>query len=96
MIISCSFGDVMLMMMTTATFDDQAPYVKYPVLAIAAVGAVVIAAPAVMASVWGWVVNLFRRNKRFTTRRSFARTADYEAVDEDEGELLGEESDEEV
>lgn len=36
------------------------------------------------------------RNKRFTTRRSFARTADYEAVDDDEGELLGEESDEEV
>lgn len=79
-----------------ATFDDQAPYIKYPVLAIAAVGAVIIAAPSATASVWGWVRNALGRNKRFTTRRSFARGADYAAVDEDEGELLGDESDEEV
>lgn len=35
--------------------------------------------------------------QRFTTRDSFARgRADYSIVDDDEGELLGEESDEEV
>jgi len=37
------------------------------------------------------------RTARFTTRDSFARgRGDYAIVDEDEGELLGEESDEEV
>lgn len=36
-------------------------------------------------------------DRRFTTRDSFARgRGDYAVVDEDEGELLGEESDEEV
>lgn len=80
-----------------SSFDDQAAYVKYPVLVISAIGAVVIAAPSVAASVWGWIMNkIGGRNKRFTTRRSFARAADYEAVDDDEGELLGDESDEEV
>jgi hypothetical protein len=35
--------------------------------------------------------------RRFTTRYSFARgRGDYAIVDEDEGELLGDESDEEV
>ena len=35
--------------------------------------------------------------KRFTTRDSFARgTGDYAVVDTDEGELLGEDSDEDV
>lgn len=38
-----------------------------------------------------------RATRRFTTRDSFARSRDaYAIVDEDEGELLGEESDEEV
>jgi hypothetical protein len=37
------------------------------------------------------------RSRRFTTRDSFARgRGDYAIVDEDEGELLGDESDEEV
>jgi hypothetical protein len=36
-------------------------------------------------------------SKRFTTRDSFARgRGDYAVVDDDEGELLGDESDEEV
>ena len=36
-------------------------------------------------------------SRRFTTRDSFARgNADYAIVDEDEGELLGEDSDEEA
>lgn len=82
----------------TATFDSQAPYIKYPVLAIAGAGALIIAAPSVVASVWGWLRKTLggRGNARFTTRGSFARGADYEAVDESEGELLGEDSDDEV
>jgi hypothetical protein len=67
-------------------------------MAVAGVGAVIIAAPSVASSVWGWVLKTFggRRATRFTTRGSFARGADYEAVDEDEGELLGEDSDDEL
>lgn len=33
---------------------------------------------------------------RYTTRSSFARGASYEPVDDDEGELLGDDSEEEV
>jgi hypothetical protein len=37
------------------------------------------------------------RGRRFTTRDSFARgSGDYAVVDTDEGELLGEDSDEDV
>jgi hypothetical protein len=83
----------------TASFDEQAPFIKYPVMAVAGVGAVIIAAPSVASSVWGWLLKTFggrRGGTRFTTRGSFARGADYQAVDEDEGELLGEESDDEL
>jgi hypothetical protein len=67
-------------------------------MAIAAVGAVIIAAPSVASSVWDAILRLFGRSRaaRFTTRSSFARNPRYEAIDEDEGELLGEDSDEEV
>lgn len=82
----------------TASFDEQTPFIKYPIMAVAGVGAVIIAAPSVASSVWGWLQKTLggRRGTRFTTRGSFARGADYEAVDEDEGELLGEDSDDEV
>jgi hypothetical protein len=82
-----------------SSFDGEAPYIKYPVLAIAGLVAVVQAAPLLIGSLWHSAGNLFRRggSKRFTTRDSFARgRGDYAIVDEDEGELLGDESDEEV
>ncbi|KAI9729782.1 MAG: vacuolar protein sorting/targeting protein PEP1 [Claussenomyces sp. TS43310] len=81
-----------------ATFDDQAPYIKYPVMVVSAVVAVGIALPSLAGSLWNGTIKLFRRGRpaRFTTRSSFTRDASYTAVDEDEGELLGEESDEEV
>jgi len=90
------FGQIRLGEQTT--FDDQAPYIKYPVMAISAVAALVMALPVVASSLWGQVTKLLSRGRsaRFTTRRSFARNADYAAVDVDEGELLGDESDEEV
>jgi hypothetical protein len=81
-----------------ATFDEQAPYIKYPVLAISAIVAVIITLPTLASSAWRAVSGLFSLGEtaRFTTRSSFARGANYAPVDEDEGELLGEESDEEV
>jgi hypothetical protein len=67
-------------------------------MAISAVVALAIALPAVSAGIWNGVSSLFggRRTARYTTRSSFARGADYAPVDDDEGELLGDESDEDV
>jgi hypothetical protein len=81
-----------------STFDEQAPYIKYPVIAISAIVAVIITLPALASSAWQTVSRILSRSKtaRFTTRSSFARGANYAPVDEDEGELLGEDSDEDV
>ena len=80
------------------TFDEEAWYIKYPVLVVAAIGAVIIATPSVLQSCWGWIRNRVSGDGRgrYTTRSSFARGASYEAVDDDEGELLGDDSEEEV
>ena len=82
-----------------ASFDGEAPYIKYPVLLIAGIVAIVQALPLLVASLWRSTMNLVGRgsSRRFTTRDSFARgRGDYAVVDDDEGELLGDESDEEV
>lgn len=82
-----------------ATFDDEAPWIKYPVIAIAGVAAVAQAIPLLVASLWRSANKMMGRSRtpRFTNRDSFARgRGDYAVVDEDEGELLGEDSDEEV
>ena len=102
-------------------FDSDRPWVKYPVIALSAVVAVIGAMPLVLGSVWRAASSVADRwglggtggrgawsrlsgggfanggPRRFTTRDSFARgSSDYSIVDEDEGELLGEDSDEEV
>ncbi|KAM6531436.1 vacuolar protein sorting/targeting protein PEP1 [Fusarium solani] len=61
--------------------------------------------PLVITSLWRSATGVYERvsnrsrggnwSRRYTTRDSFARS-DYSMVDDDEGELLGEESDEEV
>lgn len=96
-----------------SSFDSESPLVKYPVIAISAVAAVVAALPLIASSIWRSGTALFEKltgrggsgyswlgsgaPRRFTTRDSFARgRADYAIVDEDEGELLGDDSDEEV
>lgn len=102
------------------SLDSDAPYIRYPVMAVAAVVAVVASLPLVASSLWRTAVNAVERrgwfgggsysalgggarswipagSRRFTTRDSFARgRAEYAIADEDEGELLGEDSDEEV
>lgn len=92
------------------------PWVRYPVVALSAIVAVVGAAPLLVSALWrsaraaaerwglvrgsgrgGWSRLNGAGTRRFTTRDSFARgSGDYSIVDDDEGELLGEESDEEV
>jgi hypothetical protein len=92
----CSFRDANEWI---ASFDGEAPYIKYPVLVISGIVAVAQALPLLLASLWRSTMSLVGRGsgRRFTTRDSFARgRGDYAIVDEDEGELLGDESDEEV
>jgi hypothetical protein len=92
--------------------DSERPWIRYPVIALSAAVAVVAALPLVATALWrtargaaerwsgrgggGWS-RLGGGNRRFTTRDSFARgRGDYAIVDEDEGELLGDASDDEV
>lgn len=82
-------------------WDAERPWIKYPVMVIAVVVAVVISLPDTTRRVWRSVGARFGlvggSGRRFTSRSSFARgRGDYDVVDPDEGELLGEDSDEEV
>ncbi|KAI0882701.1 Oligoxyloglucan reducing end-specific cellobiohydrolase [Annulohypoxylon maeteangense] len=97
-----------------SAFNSDSPWVKYPVVAVSAVVAVIGAMPLLIGSLWRSVsssVDRFRgardsggrydwlrgSQRRYTTRDSFARgRGDYAIVDEDEGELLGDDSDDEV
>ncbi|KAH8676359.1 hypothetical protein BX600DRAFT_377333 [Xylariales sp. PMI_506] len=107
-----NFGQIRLGDQGSA-FDNDAPWVKYPVIAVSAIVAVIGALPLVASSVWRSGTSFFHKftgrgeagyswlgrggPRRFTTRDSFARgRADYAIVDDDEGELLGDDSDEEV
>lgn len=88
-------------------FDRDSRWVQWPVAAISGVVAVVAAIPLLAASLWrsasGWMpvrgggrVGGYGQ-RTYTSRSSFARgRADYTSVDADEGELLGEDSDEDV
>ncbi|OTB01508.1 hypothetical protein M426DRAFT_14393 [Hypoxylon sp. CI-4A] len=96
------------------SFDSESPLVKYPVVAVSAVVAVIGAMPLLIGSLWRSISSAADRfrggdsrgrydwlrgssQRRFTTRDSFARgRADYAIADDDEGELLGDDSDEEV
>ncbi|KAI8944960.1 hypothetical protein F4801DRAFT_598607 [Xylaria longipes] len=97
------------------SLDKDSPWIKYPVIAVSAVVAVIGALPLLASSVWQTTSSTFKRlsgrgdrsgryswlpssgPRRFTTRDSFARgRGDYAIVDEDEGELLGDASDDEV
>ncbi len=91
--------------------DSDSPWVRYPVAALSATVAVLGTIPLVLTALWrtaataaerrfglgGWTRLAGGSARPFTTRDSFARgRGDYAVVDEDEGELLGDDSDEEV
>ncbi|KAI9819558.1 MAG: vacuolar protein sorting/targeting protein PEP1 [Pycnora praestabilis] len=97
------FGRIRLGGSDSSSFDSGSPWVSYPVAAVSAIVAVLAAVPLLMASLWRSASGLFPGRtrggapQRYTTRSSFARgRGDYAAVENDEGELLGEDSDEEV
>lgn len=95
-----------------SSLDSNSPLVKYPVVAVSAVVAVIGALPLLIGSLWRTVrENVKSRSdsggryswlrggnqRRYTTRDSFARgRGDYAIVDEDEGELLGDDSDDDA
>ncbi|PQK10832.1 hypothetical protein BB8028_0002g11510 [Beauveria bassiana] len=105
---SGKFGQIRLGESSAATFDSDQPWIKYPVIAISAVVALAAALPVLAASVWRTVFGAYQRaggggagggrswNRRFTTRQSFARGGEYSRVEDYDGELLGEDSDEDV
>jgi hypothetical protein len=86
--------------------EGENPLVKYGVVGISALVAVAQALPLLGSSLWRELSGRFGRGsggwsplggqRTYTTRSSFAREGGYAVVDEDEGELLGDESDEEV
>ncbi|KAJ9669353.1 vacuolar protein sorting/targeting protein PEP1 [Coniosporium apollinis] len=82
------------------SFDSGSPWIKWPVAAVAAIVAVVGAIPLLVGSLWRSVkgrVGGGYGGRTYTSRSSFAHgRGDYAVVDPDEGELLGEDSDEEV
>ncbi|KAF1969163.1 vacuolar protein sorting/targeting protein 10 [Bimuria novae-zelandiae CBS 107.79] len=80
-------------------FDTDSPWVQWPVAAISGLVAVVAAIPMLVGAAWHAVANRFGGygGRTYTSRSSFARgRGDYAVVDPDEGELLGEDSDEDV
>ncbi|KAK4988073.1 vacuolar protein sorting/targeting protein PEP1 [Elasticomyces elasticus] len=86
-------------------FDSDRLWIKYPVAAVSGLIAVVAALPMVIGSIWRAVSSRLGRSRGsygssgrpYTSRSSFQRgRGEYAVVDPDEGELLGDESDEEV
>ncbi|KAL1582427.1 hypothetical protein WHR41_08925 [Cladosporium halotolerans] len=86
-------------------FDREAPWIKYPVLVVSGIVAVVAALPMVAGSIWNAVSTRFGRDggrfggvgRPYTSRSSFSRgRGGYSVVDPDDGELLGEDSEDEV
>lgn len=72
----------------------QSPFVKYPIIIVAGIVAVVVSIPTILGALGTWVASKFTRTRRYTSRQSFARNADYSIVNNDEGELLGSDDDE--
>ncbi|KAF2459950.1 glycosyl hydrolase [Lineolata rhizophorae] len=82
-----------------SALDSDRPWIRWPVVAVSGLVAVVAALPMLASSAWRSVASRFGRGyggRTYTSRSSFARgRGDYAVVDPDEGELLGEESDDE-
>ena len=78
-----------------SVFDAQRPWIQYPVMAVSAAVAVVVAAPMVLVAAARAVAGWFGGGRRYTSRQSFARgRGEYAVVDPDEDELLGDDEEE--
>ena len=86
-----------------SAFDRDAPWIKFPVMAVSGIVAVLAAVPMLVGSLWSFASTRLGRSRGgsyarpYTSRSSFARgRRDYAVVGDDEGSLLGEESDDDV
>lgn len=73
--------------------ERESNLLQYPIIALAAIVAVAAAIPQILGAVGRWLGTKFTRQRRYTTRSSFARGGDYSIVNNDEGELLGDDDD---
>jgi len=89
----------------TPSFSTDSNWVQYPIIALSAIAAVAMAIPSVLAGLFRTVTGRFGRGgdsgaRTYTSRNSFARgRGGYSRVaadTNDENDLLGEDSDEEV
>nr|OQO06413.1 hypothetical protein B0A51_16151 [Rachicladosporium sp. CCFEE 5018] len=88
----------------SGAFDRDAPWIKFPVLAISGIVAVLAALPMVVGSLYRTVATRFGRGgggrygpleRPYTSRASFARgRGGYSVVDEEDEDFLGGEEDE--
>lgn len=86
------------------TVNQDSIFIKYPVMAVSGLVAVLAALPMVFGSLFRMVSSRFggggsggAYSRPYTSRSSFQRgRGGYNVVDPDEGELLGEDSDEEA
>ncbi|KAL9098574.1 MAG: hypothetical protein Q9163_005794 [Psora crenata] len=84
-----------------AVFDADQPWIKYPIMGLSAVVAVVASMPLVLGSAWRGLLGIFGRGGgygrvgTYTSRSDFSRGGHYAVVDPDEDELLGEDDEEE-
>jgi hypothetical protein len=80
--------------------SGRSAWLAWPIAIAAGVVAVVAATPLLVRSLWRSAAGVFGApygTRTYTSRSSFARgRGDYATVENDEGELLGDESDEEV
>ena len=85
-----------------AVFDADKAWIRYPIMGLSAVVAVVAAMPLVLGTVWKSLLSMFGRGGgygrvgTYTSRSDFSREERYAVVDPDEDELLGEDEDEET
>jgi hypothetical protein len=53
--------------------SSQPFYIRYPLIAISGIVAAAVLLPDVIVSAWKWIRGKFARQRRFTSRESFAR-----------------------
>ncbi|KAF2752498.1 hypothetical protein EJ05DRAFT_505982 [Pseudovirgaria hyperparasitica] len=82
------------------SFDSNSPWISWPIAAVSGLIAVLATIPLLVGSLWRSASSRFGGgrgygSRTYTSRASFGR-GDYAIVDPDEGELLGDDSDEDV
>ena len=79
----------------TSSFDNDSPWIRWPVTLLSGLVAVLVSAPLLVSSFWKSISILLSTytSGAYTSRNSFARNVGaYTVVDNDDRDLLGEDS----